>query len=166
VDEITAGTVFLDGRILTLDPRRPTATALAVADGRIVAVGGAADVKSWRGRQTHVVSLRGASVIPGLVDAHAHLDREGLKRLSPSLARCRSIADVQQVIRRLAAHRKPGEWIVTMPVGTPPFYQDAPSGLAEQRWPTRLELDSAAPHHPVYVRGIWGYWNRPQDEGF
>jgi hypothetical protein len=161
VDEIAAGTVFLNGRILTLDPRRPTATALAVIAGRIVAVGGPGDVKGWRDRHTRVVDLGGATVVPGLVDAHAHLDREGLKSIYPSLARCRSIADIQRLVRRLAADRKPGEWIVTMPVGTPPFYQDAPDGLAERRWPTRAELDAAAPEHAVYIRGIWGYWNRP-----
>ena len=161
MDEIAAATVLLDGRILTLDPRRPRATALAVADGRIVAVGGPADVKPWRGRGARVVDLEGATVIPGLVDAHAHLDREGLKLIYPSLARCRSIADVQRLVRTLAEDRKADEWIVTMPVGTPPFYQDAPGGLAEQRWPTRADLDAAAPDHPVYIRGIWGYWNRP-----
>jgi predicted amidohydrolase YtcJ len=161
VDEIAADTVLVNGHLLTLDPRRPRATALAVTRGRIAAVGGPADVKPWRDRRTRVIDLGGATVIPGLVDAHAHLDREGLKRLYPSLARCRSIADIQRLVRRLAAGRKPGEWIVTMPVGTPPFYQDAPGGLAEGRWPTRADLDAAAPEHPVYVRGIWGYWNRP-----
>jgi len=161
VDEIAAGFILLNGRILTLDPRRPTATALAVSRGRIMAVGDPADVKRWRDRSTAVIDLKGATVVPGLVDAHAHLDREGLKSIYPSLARCRSIADIQRLIRRLAAERKPGEWIVTMPLGTPPFYQDATGGLAEKRWPTRAELDAAAPDHPVYIRGIWGYWNRP-----
>ena len=161
MDEIAAGTVLHNGRILTLDPRRPRATALVVAGGRIAAVGGPADVKRRHDRHARVIDLRGAVVVPGLVDAHAHLDREGLKRIYPSLARCRSIADIQRLVRRLAADRKPGEWIVTMPVGTPPFYQDAPDGLAEKRWPTRAELDAAAPEHPVYIRGIWGYWNRP-----
>ena len=64
-------------------------------------------------------------------------------------------------MRRLAAGRAPGEWIVTMPLGTPPFYRDAPGCLAEGRWPTRADLDRAAPEHPVYLRGIWGYWNKP-----
>jgi len=136
-------------------------SALAIAGGRVVAAGSRADVRRWRDRRTRVVTLRGATVVPGLVDAHAHLDREGLKTIYPSLARCRSIADIQAVIRRAAADRRPGEWIVTMPVGVPPFYQDVPAVLAEKRWPTREDLDRAAPEHPVYVRGIWGYWNRP-----
>jgi len=161
VDEIAADRIFANGRILTFDTRCPRATALAVAGGRIAAVGDRADVKAWRARRTEVVDLRGATVIPGLVDAHAHLDREGLKSKYPSLARCRSIGDIQLLVRRLAARTPKGSWIVTMPVGSPPFYQDAPVGLAEQRWPTRTELDVAAPDHPVYIRGIWGYWNKP-----
>jgi predicted amidohydrolase YtcJ len=161
VDEIAADWILQNGRIITLDPRRPAATALAIAGGHIAAVGGRADVRALRGRRTRVVDLGGASVIPGLVDAHAHLDREGLKLAFPTLERCRSIGDIQATIRRLAAERPPGEWIVTMPVGAPPFYFDPPARLADGRWPTRADLDAAAPRHPVYIRGIWGYWNRP-----
>ncbi len=161
MDDIAADRVLVNGRIVTLDPARPHAAALAIAGDRIVAVGGDREVRRLRDRRTTVVDLRGATVVPGLVDAHAHLDREGLKYLYPSLARCRSIADIQAVIRRLAKARPRGEWIVTMPVGTPPFYMDAPGGLREQRWPTRADLDTAAPDHPAYVRGIWGYWNKP-----
>jgi predicted amidohydrolase YtcJ len=161
VDEIAADWILQNGHVITLDPRRPSATALAVAAGRIAAVGGRADMRALRGRRTRTVDLRGATVVPGLVDAHAHLDREGLKLIYPSLARCRSIADIQAVIRRLAAGRPRGEWILTMPVGAPPFYLDPPASLSERRWPTRADLDAAAPDHPVYIRGIWGYWNRP-----
>lgn len=161
MDEIAADALLVNGTILTLDPRRPTARALAVAGGRIVAVGGHGDLRGWRDPRTRVLDLRGGAAIPGLVDAHAHLDREGLKFLSPSLERCRSIADLQALIRRLTAGRPRGEWVVTMPLGTPPFYLDAPDCLAERRWPTRADLDAAAPTHPVYIRGIWGYWNKP-----
>ena len=159
--EAAADTVLVNARIHTFDPRRPSAEALAIAGGRIAAIGRATDVRRWRGRGTDVIDLRGATVIPGLVDAHAHMDREGLKLLYPSLAGCRSIADIQRVLRRLAAARPHGEWIMTMPVGRPPFYQDQPGSLAERRWPTRADLDAVAPDHPVYLRGIWGYWNRP-----
>ena len=118
-DEIAADVVLLNGRVVTLDPSRPRAAAVAIAGDRLIAVAGDAEIRRRRDRRTRVIDLRGATVVPGLVDAHAHLDREGLKYLYPSLARCRSIADIQAVIRRLAATRAPGEWIVTMPVGTP-----------------------------------------------
>src|SRR5215470_1644738 len=158
---MTADWILQNGRVITLEPRRPAVTALAIVAGHIVASGGPAAVRAWKGRRTRVVDLAGATVIPGLVDAHAHLDREGLKRIYPSLERCRSIADVQAVIRRLAAKKPKGEWITTMPLGAPPFYLDPSASLVERRWPTRADLDAAAPDHPVYIRGIWGYWNRP-----
>ncbi|HET9490532.1 MAG TPA: amidohydrolase [Methylomirabilota bacterium] len=161
MDEIAADWILQSGHVLTLDPRRPRAAALAVAGGRIAAVGTGADVRPWRGRHTRVIDLKGATVMPGLVDAHAHLDREGLKGLGPSLARCRSIADIQRVIAGCAKRRPRGEWIVTMPVGRAPFYLNQAGGLADKRWPTRADLDRAAPDHPVYIRGIWGYWNKP-----
>jgi predicted amidohydrolase YtcJ len=75
VDEIAADWIFLDGRIVTLDPRRPRATSLAVRDGRLAAVGSRADMRRWRDRATRVVDLKGATVTPGLIDAHAHMDR-------------------------------------------------------------------------------------------
>jgi predicted amidohydrolase YtcJ len=158
---MAADWILQNGQVITLDRRRPAATALAIAGRCIVASGDRADVRAWKDRRTRVVDLAGATVIPGLVDAHAHLDREGLKQIYPSLERCRSIADVQTVIRRLAATRPKGAWITTMPLGMPPFYLDPSASLAERRWPTRADLDAAAPDHPVYIRGIWGYWNRP-----
>ena len=96
--------------------------------------------------------LGGRTVIPGLIDAHAHLDREGLKDIFPSLAGARTTDAVLERIRALAAKARPGEWIVTMPLGSPPQYRDAPPP------PDRHALDRAAPDNPVYIRPIWGYW--------
>ena len=79
---------------------------------------------------------------PGLIDGHAHMDREGLRGVFPSLGRVRSIGDIQDRIAELARSKKPGEWIVTMPIGDPPYYFDVPDILAEKRWPTRQELDA------------------------
>ena len=75
---------------------------------------------------TRVIDLRGKSVLPGLTDGHAHMDREGLRNVFPSLGHVRSIRDIQDRIAELARGKKPGEWIVTMPIGEPPFYFGVP----------------------------------------
>jgi predicted amidohydrolase YtcJ len=153
--------LFLNGRVLTMDKQLRIAQAVAVRGNRIVAVGRASSLKKLVSRRTEVLDLQGKALMPGFIDAHAHMDREGLKRIYPSLAKARSIADIQAIIRKEAKQRKPGEWIVTMPLGRPPFYFDPLSTIQEGRPPTREELDEAAPKNPVYIRGIWGYWSRP-----
>src|SRR5215467_7539900 len=89
--------------------------------------------------------------VPGLIDGHAHMDREGLKLRWPSLAGARSIDDVLDVVAGLVRRAAPGEWIVTMPIGEPPMYENVPGVLRENRWPTRHDLDRVAPDHPVYI---------------
>lgn len=153
--------ILANGEILTCHPRGPRAEAIAIAGERILALGPARALRRLRGRETRWVDLDGATVIPGFVDAHAHMDREGLKFLYPSLESCRTISDIKSLIHRLASRRAVGEWIVTMPVGAPPFYLNVPDCLEEKRMPERKDLDAAAPDHPVYVRGIWGFWNKP-----
>ena len=100
-------------------------------------------------------------MIPGIVDIHAHMDREGLKTIYPSLEGLRSIGEIKERIRGLAADKAPGEWVVTMPIGDPPNYADMPQSLAEGRFPNRHDLDEAAPDNPVYIKGIWTPWNVP-----
>lgn len=138
------------------------ADAIAIARGRILAVGRRDAVSAKAGPSHRLIDLRGRCVIPGLIDGHAHMDREGLKTIWPSLAGVRSIRDIQDRIAELAAKAEPGAWIVTMPIGDPPDYDGYPARLAEGRWPTRADLDAVAPRNPVYIRPIWGYWrNRP-----
>jgi predicted amidohydrolase YtcJ len=153
-----ADLVLAGGKILTVDAAFTIAQAVAVTGDRIAAVGRADDVRPYIGRHTRVVDLRGRAVTPGLIDGHAHLDREGLKSVYPSLAGARSIDDVLQRIETLVRAAEPGAWIVTMPLGDPPYYWDVPGLLKEQRVPTRRDLDRVAPDNPVYIRSIWGYW--------
>ncbi len=154
-----ADLVLRGGKVITADSRFRLASAFAVRDGRFVAVGDDAAVSALADEGTRVIDAAGRAVVPGLIDGHAHMDREGLKALIyPSLAGCASIADIQDRIRALARDAKPGEWIVTMPVGDPPNFFGVPDCLAEKRYPNRWDLDEAAPDNPVYIKAIWGPW--------
>ncbi|MGA6963736.1 MAG: amidohydrolase family protein, partial [Xanthobacteraceae bacterium] len=153
-----ADLILKRGKIITVDRAFTIAEAIAIAGERILAVGREPEMAPHFAPWTRVIDLNGFSVIPGLIDGHAHLDREGLKRAFPALGRVRSIRDIQDRIAELAAKARPGEWIVTMPIGDPPYYFDVPDILTEQRWPTRHDLDAAAPNNPVYIRAIWGFW--------
>ena len=135
--------------------------AIAIQGERIQAVGSDGEVLDLAGPETKRVDLRGRTVIPGIVDIHAHMDREGLKNDYPSLAGARSIPEVLDIVRREVASKSPGEWVVTMPLGAPPNYPNMPEGLAEGRYPTRHDLDQVSPNNPVYLRGIWTPWNMP-----
>src|SRR5580765_2541135 len=132
----TADLVLTGGKILTLDRHSRIVQALAVRGGRITALGRDAEIASLTGPDTRRLELRGRLAVPGLIDGHAHMDREGLKLKWPSLAGARSIDDILQVVDGLVRRAAPGEWIVTMPIGEPPLYEGVPDTLAEKRWPT------------------------------
>lgn len=153
-----ADVILKNGNVITVDAAFTIAQAVAIAGDRIVAVGSDAAMTAHTSPTTRIVDLKGKTVIPGMTDGHAHMDREGLRSVFPSLGHVRSIRDIQDRIAEIARTKQPGEWIVTMPIGDSPFYFDVPEILAEQRWPTRQELDAAAPNNPVYIRAIWGYW--------
>ena len=150
--------ILKNAKVITVDANSSIAQAIAIAGERIVAVGEDAAMAAHVAPATRIIDLRGKSVIPGLIDGHAHMDREGLKSIYPSLGLVRSIQDIQDRIADLARKTKPGEWIVTMPIGDPPYYFNVPEILAEKRWPTRHDLDVAAPNNPVFIRSIWGFW--------
>ena len=153
-----ADLVLRNAKVITVDASFTIAQAIAIAGDRIVAVGPEPAMAAHIAAGTRIIDLKGKAVIPGLIDGHAHMDREGLKGVYPSLGGLHSIRDIQWRIAELAQKAKPGEWIVTMPIGDPPYYWDVPESLAEKRWPTRHELDEAAPNNPVFIRSIWGFW--------
>lgn len=150
--------IISNAKVATLDAADTVAEAVAVTGEYITAVGKSADIAALADPDTQRIDVGGNLVVPGLIDGHAHMDREGLKETLPSFAGCRSIKDVCDRISDLAARTPKGEWIVTMPIGEPPFYEGVPGSLAEGRFPNRDDLDRAAPDHPVYIRAIWGHW--------
>jgi predicted amidohydrolase YtcJ len=153
-----ADVALINAKIITVDANFSIAEAIAISGETIVAVGSSAEIAQHIGSDTRVVDLGGQAVMPGLIDGHAHMDREGLKSVFPSLGKVRSIKDIQDRIADLTRASRPGDWIVTMPIGDPPYYFDMPDLLAERRWPTRQELDVVAPNNPVFIRSIWGFW--------
>ena len=151
-------TILLNGKIVTVDHAFRIAQAVAIQGGRFAALGANEEVRRLATPEARVIDLVGRTVLPGLVDGHAHMDREGLKYLQATLAGARSIGQIQAIIAREVRHTRPGEWIVTMPIGDPPHYWDVPEILEEKRFPTRWDLDQVAPNNPVYIRAIWGFW--------
>ena len=101
-NELCADLIVTGGKIVTLDPAETIAQAVAVRDGKILKVGSDDDVQARAGAETIRISAGGKLVVPGLIDGHAHMAREGLKDVLPSLSGCRSVADILDRIRELA----------------------------------------------------------------
>jgi predicted amidohydrolase YtcJ len=142
-----ADLVVLNAKILTVDDRFREARALAVRDGRFVAVGTTDDVRARIGSATRVIDGGGRTVIPGLIDSHVHALGVAAAEASQPFQSLRSIGELQDWIRATARRVAPGTWI-----WTPRVY---PPRLNERRFPTRHELDEAAPQHPVAVDGAY-----------
>jgi predicted amidohydrolase YtcJ len=136
-------TLFVNANALTMDPRTPRASAVAITNGRIAAVGDTDELLARRDRDTEVIDLGGRTVVPGFVDAHNHFGPTTLNPVSVDIssAVAPNIPSIQALIAEAARRTPPGGWIRA--VG----YSDLQ--LAEGRHPTRWELDEAAPDHPV-----------------
>jgi predicted amidohydrolase YtcJ len=156
-----ADLIIEHAKIITLDSSSRLADAIAVRNGRIAAVGSPAQVRQLAGPTTRVVDGSHKTVMPGMFDAHPHMDRQGLKaRGGIPLDGCKSIADLLDVVREAVARTPEGEWVVLMPMGTPPTdYIYKPEQLTDGRFPTRHDLDKVSPKHPVYIRAPWGWWS-------
>jgi predicted amidohydrolase YtcJ len=144
-----ADLVLIDGRILTVDDNFREASALAIRDGRFVAVGTNEHVRRYVGGHTRVIDGGGRTVVPGLIDTHVHaLDVAAGEAVQPfrSLA---SIGEIQAWIRAEVGSQRPDSWI-----WTPRLY---PTRLRERRFPTRQELDTAAPDRPAAVDGAYAF---------
>ncbi|MDX2142039.1 MAG: amidohydrolase family protein [Rhodospirillaceae bacterium] len=153
--------IYINGNVVTVDAEFAIAESFAVSDGKFVAVGHSSDVikRSWPG--TKIYDLNGRTVVPGFIDAHPHIGSRArnIATLNTSLAGLGSIAAILKEIEKRAQRAAPGSWIITSPIGEAPDYFHLPEALTERRWPTRTELDRAAPHNPVYIPSpsTWPY---------
>ena len=139
--------VLINGKVLTLDERSTVTEAVAVRDGKILATGSSTSIKALAGDRTRVLDVSGKTVIPGLIDTHAHFKAAGLADYVVNMSRAKTVAEALEAIKAFAAGKKPGEWIVG-------GAWHPPSQLAEKRYLTRQEIDSIAPNNPVYLRTV------------
>ncbi|HEU5160931.1 MAG TPA: amidohydrolase family protein [Streptosporangiaceae bacterium] len=144
---VTAGEpgdlALVNGRIITQDPRHPTATDVLIRAGRFAEVGRGLRP---RGRQVRVIDLRGHTVVPGIIDNHNHIVLMGLRPgYHTPLENASSIGAALATLKARAAGVPAGRFVTT--IGG--FH---PNQFAERRLPTLAEIDAAVPARPVYIQ--------------
>ncbi len=148
VSNSAADVVFINGRIATLDESDSYASAIAVKDEKVLAVGPDDRILALVGPQTQRIDLGGRTVVPGLIDAHAHPMETIFLKEDWVDARFPQTTSVKQALENIATRVKTtphGSWIFVACVSA------SQNKFAEKRVPTRAELDAVAPDHPVVL---------------
>ncbi len=148
---MVADKIFLNGQVLTMNPKAPFASAFAVMAGRFSVVGSDAAVRKHATAKSDVVDLRGRTVIPGFIETHSHPSLYAMTLLQ---ADCytppnRNLEDVKARIKKLADAAAPGRWIKGW------GFDD--TLITERRHLTQTDLDEAAPRNPVFVSHVSGH---------
>jgi predicted amidohydrolase YtcJ len=141
--------ILHNGNILTIDPQQPRVEAVAIADGRFLAVGSNDEVLGLATARTKKIDLSERTVTPGFIDAHTHPVYAGIRHLRWVDCDLRSITAIQDAIRQRAAKTPPGEWVIGFK------YDDTKT--SEGRKLTRQDLDAATTDHPVFIEHRGGH---------
>lgn len=150
-----ADMIIKNGKIYTVDTQNRVVSAVAVRDGRIIALGSDQDLDMLSGPETRVIDLKGASAYPGLIDSHGHFMSLGYARMKLDLTRARTWEEIVEMVRKAAAEAAPGEWI-------------SGRGWHEEKWdrtpmpnvhglPIHTLLSRAAPDNPVILTHASGH---------
>ena len=144
-----ADLVLMNGNIYTVNEGNPHADAVAVKGDRIVFVGSNAEAQKFAGKNTRVVDLHGNTVVPGLTDAHCHLQGVGEREMTLNLEGITNLQDFLAKVKAKVDQAKPGEWVTGR-------------GWIETFWqppvfPTRWDLDKVAPNNPVILQRADGH---------
>src|SRR5580704_931090 len=141
--------ILLNGRFTTLDKSKPTATAVAIKDGKFIAVGEDSGISQLKSDSTRTVDLNGRSALPGLIDNHLHIIRGGLNfNLELRWDGVHSLATAMEMLKAQVAITPPPQWVRV--VGGFTEHQ-----FDERRLPTIAELNAAAPDTPVIVSHLY-----------
>ena len=149
---VPADTVLVHARIYTVNSAHPWAEALAIRDGKILAVGSPKQISRLRGPSTNVIDARGRLVLPGLTDCHVHFMEGSLLLQEIFLNGAQTIQEIQQRVNAYAVAHPNEPWLLGRGWNYPVF---APSGMPDKKY-----LDEIVPDRPVYLDGFDGhtYW--------
>jgi predicted amidohydrolase YtcJ len=143
--------ILWNGHVVTVNSTDDVAQAVAVRDGRIVAVGTNATVRALAGAHTQIIDLRGYTATPGLIDAHAHIASGGLASVTGvDLSKARSISEVTQLIAARAKQLPAGAWVLGS------GWDEAK--LKEHRYLESRDLDPVSGDHPVWLDQTTGHY--------
>jgi predicted amidohydrolase YtcJ len=143
-----ADTIILNGKILTVDKDFTIAEALAISGEEIIAVGSNSRIRKMAGSKTTIVDAAGKTVIPGIIDAHAHPEDAALSELVETIPDVHTVEELVDWIKSQTLVKQPGEWIIHPKI----FF----TRLLDFRQPRLSILDSVAPSHPVFLNGSYG----------
>ena len=149
--------VLVHGRILTVDARDSIAEALAIRDGKIIAVGTDEQILRLADAATRRIDLHGRTATPGLIDSHAHIAATGVEELyHVHLSDVSTVAEAVGRVQTGIARLKPGEWL----------QGDGwdEGKLAERRYILAADLDRISPHNPVWLMHTTGHYGVANSE--
>src|SRR5580704_2255399 len=147
----TPDMILIHGKILTVDAKDSIVEAVAIKQGRIVAVGSTADIQRQAGPATRVVDLHGLTATPGLIDTHGHFADGGVDEVyHVVLSDVQRVSDALAKIREKVATLKPGEWLVGAGWDE--------GKLAERRYLLASDLDPITPNNPVWLMHTTGHY--------
>src|SRR5262247_3360879 len=144
-----ADMVLVNGKIWTVDDKRPEVEAVAVLGNRIAAVGSTEEIRKWVGANTKVIDLQGRRVTPGFNDSHVHFLDGGMGLASVQLRYAKTPEDFRDRIRDFAAKLPKGRWILN---GNWDHENWTPPAL-----PTRRLIDAVTPDNPVFINRLDGH---------
>ena len=144
-----ADLALINGNIITINPSRPQAQAVAIKNSRIIKVGENAEIESLIKKSTKVVDLNGKTVVPGLIDTHIHMAGFGKTLTEIGLRGVQSIKEMQDKLKKRVEKTEEEEWILGRG-----WDQDR---LKEKRYPTRWDLDKVSPNNPVVFTRVCGH---------
>lgn len=149
--EIYADLIILNGNIITIDPKRRRAEAVAIKNGKIIKVGKNEEIRSTSSSKTIIWNAEHKTIIPGFIDAHQHLSLYAETYLQEDLGpeKVSSIDDIKKIITEKAAVTPSGDWIRCQ------GYDDTKT--IDKRFLNRWDLDAVAPGNPVFVLHVGGH---------